>query len=179
MTHLESTGINSRIVSIGLDGYEDIFSDFDPRPFHERNISDDFLYELKKVTRENDQVVTDLQLLMPAKARMAAQEEIIVKRLHAHFRKGHGILQTEMKVKKRRGALLVLAGCLLMMCASYVSLIKSGNILLHTLLVILEPAGWFMIWNGLDILFGSFRKDKPERDFFKKLAKSKIVFQNT
>lgn len=169
----------SRIVSIGLDSYEDIFSDFDPRPFHERNISDDFLYELKKVSGESDQAVTDLQLLMPPKARDPANEEVIAKRLHAHFRKNFGLLQTEMKGKKKKGALLTFSGCILMLFASYVSLIKSGNILLHTLLVILEPAGWFMIWTGLDILFGSFKKGRPERDFFNKISKSKIVFVGT
>ena len=39
-------------ISLWLDDYADIFSDFDPRPFSQRALSDDFLNEAKKVVRE-------------------------------------------------------------------------------------------------------------------------------
>jgi hypothetical protein len=35
-------------ISIWLDSYNDIFSDFDSRPFSERTVSDDFLSEVRK-----------------------------------------------------------------------------------------------------------------------------------
>ena len=65
----------------------------------------------------------------------------------------------------------------MMVGASYVSSLKSENILMHTLLVILEPAGWFLIWTGLDDLLSSSRKEMPELNFYTKLSKCKIVFR--
>ena len=35
-------------ISIVLDSYDDLFSDFDPRPYRIRALSDDFLLECKK-----------------------------------------------------------------------------------------------------------------------------------
>lgn len=40
-------------ISLWIDSYDDIFSDFDPRHFSLRNISDDFLYEVKKGVNPN------------------------------------------------------------------------------------------------------------------------------
>lgn len=39
-------------ISIWLDNYDDIFSDFDPRPYSQRSLSDDFLAEAKKIEHE-------------------------------------------------------------------------------------------------------------------------------
>lgn len=35
-------------IQIALDHYDDIFSDFDPSPFSQRMLSDDFLKEMQK-----------------------------------------------------------------------------------------------------------------------------------
>ena len=40
------------VVSLWLDNYDNIFSDFDPRSYAHRELSDDFLIEAKKVTHE-------------------------------------------------------------------------------------------------------------------------------
>ena len=39
-------------ISIAIDTWDDIFSDFDPRPFEVRALSEDFIAELKKRYRE-------------------------------------------------------------------------------------------------------------------------------
>lgn len=44
--------IPSQNISIWLDTYDDIFSDFDYRQFSEKALSDDFLTELQKMYRE-------------------------------------------------------------------------------------------------------------------------------
>src|ERR1035437_3645551 len=72
-------------VSIWLDGYDDIFSDFDPRPYSERSLSDDFIAEAKKVSREKLLKINELNLLIPDSKRNAEQESVIIKNLHANF----------------------------------------------------------------------------------------------
>ena len=41
-------------ISLILDSYNDMFSDFDPRSFSERALSDDFLSECKRAARDKD-----------------------------------------------------------------------------------------------------------------------------
>ena len=41
-----------RDISIWLETYDDIFSDFDPKAYSERVLSDDFLVEIRKVSYE-------------------------------------------------------------------------------------------------------------------------------
>src|ERR1035437_403037 len=166
----------SRNISIWIDKYDDIFSDFDPRPFSERNVSDDFLNELRKVSREDNFHINELRLLVPEKNRNQESENIISKHLHAFFRKNVHAWQEKVTKLRAQGVLFVIISVFLLMGASYISSLKSGNIILHVLLVLLEPAGWFLIWRGLDNLIGSSREETPELDFYNKIVKSKIVF---
>jgi len=77
-----------RDIGIWLDDYKDIFSDFDPRPYAERALSDDFISELKKVCDESEFKVKILNLLMPEKI-MERKTEEIISRLKEHHIKGH------------------------------------------------------------------------------------------
>lgn len=165
-----------RDISIWIDIYDDIFSDFDPRNFSERNISDDFIYEVKKVSLESDFHIGALKLLIPEKNRNTENENTIIKRLHSHFKKSHAAFRGKMKTKRKNGSLLAVLGMGMMLGASYISSLQSGRFLMHSLLVLLEPAGWFMVWIGMDNLLGTSRELKPEFDFYNKLEKSKIVF---
>lgn len=165
-----------RTISIWVDNYDDIFSDFDPRDFSERNISDDFLSEVKKVSRESDYQVGELKLLIPEKERKNENETIIIKRLHTHFRKNFSLFSYQLRSQNKKGILLAVTGMAMMIAASYISSLRTDNFLMHSLLVMLEPAGWFLVWTGLDQLLNFSREKKPELDFYNKLSKSKIVF---
>ncbi|MBI4947533.1 MAG: hypothetical protein HY840_14165 [Bacteroidetes bacterium] len=166
----------SRNISIWIDTYDDIFSDFDPRSFSERNISDDFLNELRKVSHEDSFHINELRLLVPETSRNQESENIISKHLHAFFRKNAHAYQEQVKQLREKGFSFVLISVFLLIAASYISSLKSENIILHTLLVLLEPSGWFFIWRGLDHLISSSRDEAPELDFYNKIAKSKIAF---
>lgn len=172
----EENNFHLRDISIWIDNYDDIFSDFDPRDFSERNISDDFLSEVKKVSRESDYRVNELKLLTPQDSRNIENENIIIKRLHAHFRKNQSYYFEELKSQNRKGILFTVIGFVLMMLASYISSLKSDSFLMHSLLVMIEPAGWFLVWAGLDQLIFYSREKKPELEFYNKFSKSKIVF---
>jgi hypothetical protein len=73
-------------ISIWLDSYNDIFSDFDSRPFSERTVSDDFLSEVRKVCDEKSRDKIHLKLSVPEKMRNTDDEKIIIKRLHLYFK---------------------------------------------------------------------------------------------
>lgn len=44
---------NDTEISIWVDTYDDVFSDFDSRPYDNRELSDDFLTEVRKMVRSN------------------------------------------------------------------------------------------------------------------------------
>lgn len=178
LTKEEYQSSSLRDISIWIDGYDDIFSDFDPRAYSERNISDDFLYEIKRVSRESDFHVNELLLLAPEKSRKTDIENIIVRRLHNYFRKNYNYSHQRMKEEQKKGVFLVIIGSIMLILATYILSLNPQKLYLHAFFVILEPAGWFMCWTGLEKLFSTSRIRNPELDFYTKMSKSKIVFIN-
>lgn len=176
--HGKDEGDHLRDISIWIDNYDDIFSDFDPRPLSERNISDDFLDELQKVSRESDFSVRELKLLIPEKLRNSDQEAVIIKRLQSHLRKKHQVLSKKKSSENKMGVLFGFSGMAMMVLAIFISSLKSERFIMHIPLVILEPAGWFLVWTSLERLVYISREEKPELDFYSKMAKSKIVFSS-
>lgn len=165
-------------ISVWVDCYDDIFSDFDLRPYISRNVSDDFLSEVRKLSHETQSHIDELRLLLPEKVRDKSMESIITKRLHGHFVKNLHYFQKKKKTERKKDVLLNLLGIFMMICAGYISSLKSQSVLLHILLVSFEPAGWFLLWISMEHLIISSRKEKPEFEFYSKMTKCKTVFLN-
>ncbi len=164
-------------ISLILDNYEDIFSDFDPRPYTERAMSDDFLAECKRAVRDRTtREGIELRLLVPDKLRKPAEEAKIKRRLKDHFQKHHKTKQKEQKIERRQGMLWFLAGVTLI-TASAMFYDKKG-FLFSLIVVVLEPAGWFSAWTGLDKLFSKMLNKHPDIDFYEKMAKVEVKFHS-
>jgi hypothetical protein len=163
-------------ISLILDGYEDLFSDFDPRPYSEKALSDDFLSECKKITREKlIEEGVKLRLLIPEKKRNYSEEKIIKERLKTIFLKQYHKKQKEIKKIKIEGILWFFLGSGIMVLATF--LIKhQTNFLFKLLTIMAEPAGWFTFWEGLGKIFIDSKEKKPEHDFYYKMSKTKINF---
>jgi hypothetical protein len=167
---------HTRDLSIWIDAYSDIFSDFDPRPLSERNISDDFLYEVKRVCSESDFRIHRFKLLVPAAQRDEEKEAVIAMRLHEFFRKKDLLIKSQLKGVKRSGLLVALSGIILLTGAAYISYLKLGNFFMHVLIIIMEPAGWYLIWTGIESVRDSSKSKKSDFAFYTKMAKSKVHF---
>jgi len=164
------------VVSMWLDSYNDIFSDFDPRPFHEKMLSDDFISEARKACKEKNGAFRTFILLMPAAIRNEQDEKQIVNRLRAYFNQVLLQITAEAAEIKTKGVYFVLAGIVLMLVASYVSFLESEKYYVHILLVLFEPAGWFMLWAGLDHLVYTSQKIKADRKFYAVMRHAHIDF---
>jgi hypothetical protein len=92
-------------VSLWLDTYEDIFSDFDPHPYAQRALSEDFLAEARRAVRDRRDEVPELRFLVPTHIRNLEDETTIRKRLRDHFRRHADRLAQE----RRRGIWVSLA----------------------------------------------------------------------
>ena len=104
------------------------------------------------------------------------EEKMIVKGLHSHFNNAHKQLQSGLKKANNLGLIMILSGIIVMIAASYLSFMKPGKYHAHLLIVLFEPAGWFLLWSGLDHLVYSLKETKKERIFYFVMTNAKIVF---
>lgn len=165
-------------ISLILDGYDALFSDFDPRPYPERAISDDFLLEAKRAIREAEPGTLEMRFLIPKHLKNAHEEEIIRERLHHYFHKQSLQISKETRGLVRNGALLALLGFVLMFLSSYISHQPAQTLFLEFVRVVMEPAGWFLVWYGCDQIFYDARSKKPELEFSRKMSRSEIHFDS-
>ena len=164
-------------VSLWLDNYDDIFSDFDPRPYSQRALSDDFLSEAKKVSRGKASGVIEVKLLVPHDKRNSYQETIIKKRLREHFKNQSVFLHEEIGSMIRQGVIFVVVGIIFMAVASFILFTSPEKSFLFSFLVALfEPAGWFLFWEGMRQVIFEAKAKRPEIEFNDKMAKWEIVF---
>ncbi len=163
-------------ISLWLDTYDDIFSDFDPRPYSQRALSEDFLNEAKRASRDKLSGI-ELKFLVKKKMRSSKEELLVRKRLRNHFNKHHNMLEEERARIMKRGAVSVIIGIILMFVATFV-LYSSGqnDVIRDFFIVLLEPAGWFLFWEGLNNAMHDSKKIKPDLEFYKKMSRCHIEF---
>lgn len=169
--------LKSKKISMWIDRYEDIFSDFDPRPYSERVLSDDFLNESRKMFKEKKPGKFELRILVPKTVRNLQDEEVITRRLKSYFKTRR---RQEELVKNRTirfGIYFTITGFFLMIIATLLMHARKETLLLSFLVILLEPAGWFAVWYGMDQIFYSAAANRRSFVFFKKLSNADIVFE--
>jgi len=162
-------------ISIVLDSYDDLFSDFDPRPYFVRALSDDFLLECKKAAVvKKDQI--ELRFLLPYKKRNLSDESKIKKRLKEYFQKHSKEKKKELNRVKLNGLFWFIAGAIVMISAPFF-LVKESY-LVRVLAIMSEPAAWFFFWEGLGKIFLISKSEVEDYHFYQKMAKVDISFLN-
>jgi len=169
-------------ISLLLDAYDDVFSDFDPRPYSERTLSDDFLIEAKKATRDQACGTFELKLLIPKKKRNQKMEIMIKKRLHSYFEKHYHQMLAERKKITRRGIIASILGLVMLFLAGVIQDLPEQVLMIKNisvrgfLTVLLEPAGWFFFWEGLWRALYEVRNIKSDLEFFEKMRHCQYHF---
>lgn len=165
-----------RTLSLWIDSYNDIFSDFDPRPFSERMISEDFIAQIKRASKEFRDKISVFKLLVPQGTQHEGSEKVIRRRLQSYFVSMHEQIADEMKNNRSRSLYFIVAGISLMLVSSYITYLKLSSFHFSVLLVLFEPGGWFLFWTGLDLFFSFSRSKKGETEFYSKLIDTHIEF---
>jgi Fe2+ transport system protein B len=162
-----------------IDDYDYIFSDFDPRPYSNRALSDDFLTEARKASIDKNPGNIQLKFLIPKRNRKQKDEEVIKKRLKQHFYKHEEQSKSEYKKTLSHGILFFIFGIMLMFAAAFVLFKYPGQSLPENfILILLEPIGWFLFWEGLELVIFKSKDVKPNFDFYRKMANADIYFQS-
>lgn len=163
-------------ISIWIDKYDDVFSEFDSRPFTDRALSDDFLREVHKMASGKQAGKVQLKFHLLDDNRNSESESIITYNLQAHFNHIVEDLKEEKRQILKKGYWLLGLGFILILFIFYLTTISSETAYLHGVILMLEPVGWFLTWTGLDQVFQTSRKNKVELDFNLKMASAEIMF---
>ena len=163
-------------ISLVLDTYDDIFSDFDPRPYDHRSLSQDFLSETKHAARDKISGL-ELKFLIPRAQQDSGKEELIELRLREHFEKHEHMIRQEIAANRFRGTVLALIGTLITIAAAGLGYFFKQYIAAEIAVVVLEPAGWFTIWNGLDMSVFAARGKGADLAFYGKMQDAEITFE--
>jgi hypothetical protein len=173
MVHDETAQITLQIPS-----YDSIFSDFDPRPFSQRALSTDFIDEIKRASRDKPEGKVDVLFLLKG-ARNPAEEQVIVRRLKAHFERHHKELEKEKDGIILKGMMFSSVGIIFMFLATMLLFRYEHTTLIASLfIVVLEPAGWFSFWEGLNHIFFESKTVHPSLSFYKKMTRAPIKFSS-
>ena len=152
-------------ISLWLDNYGDIYSDFDSRDFLKRRISEDFLHELPLSGKYKRETVTGLLLFMPGAKRNQNSETVIINSLTNFFGNLRRISSDKYRIKRNNGITALVAGFITMGMNSYLGFYTVHSLLLFTIKILLEPCGWFLLWLGFDFLFYDLRELKRKKTF--------------
>ncbi|MFH1332009.1 MAG: hypothetical protein ABIH63_01865 [archaeon] len=162
-------------ISLILDSYDDIFSDFDPRPYEQKSLSDDFLAECKRAA-EDKKTEVELRVLIPQNKRNLDSESKIKKRLRNHFQSHYKQKQEEKKRIRKKGIAWAFTGAILILMATLLYTQTYRGFIFILLFTLFEPAGWFTIWNGLEKIFIESREKVKYYKFYRIMSKTKVNF---
>ena len=163
-------------ISIWVDRYEDLFSDYDSRDFTERALSDDFIMEVRKLVREMPSDNIELKFNLMADQRNPDTEAIIINHIHEYFTYYAKVVKKEMDLVQRNGILLSIAGFALIIALIVFGHYVGETTLLSQFHVAVEPVGWFLCWTGLDMIFAQSKKEQTTIDFNLKMARAQLTF---
>ncbi|MFC1667708.1 hypothetical protein ACFL0P_07640 [Candidatus Omnitrophota bacterium] len=165
--------------SIAIDTWDDIFSDFDPRPLNVRALSEDFIAELKKRYRETRKGNFLITIYAPISLRNSESEKTVIQRLKKYFK--HRAMQRQKDIGRirRRGVIFAIMGiCSLgfLTISTYFQFFKELTI--DILSIIFMPLGWFGIWEGFSKIVDTSPVVIQEEILFNKLSKASYQFKH-
>ncbi len=167
-----------REIAIVIDTWDDVFSDFDPRPLNMRTVSGDFIEELKKRYRETRTGNFVIAIYAPIALKDEKSEYMVRQRLKKHFY--HMFLQKKKRITRLRirGVIFVLVGICSLSFLTMATYLKFLNVLtLDILAIILMPLGWFGFWEGLSKLIDNSPVFVQEEMLFGKMSKAIYRFK--
>lgn len=169
----EEANINRNKISLSLNSYGYLFSDFDPRDYSEKTLSEDFIDECKRAVKEQEGKI-ELIFLCPKNKRDLGDESKIKKRLKEYFLYNFKKEYNQRKKLKVEGFFWFLMGSIVMILATLIE--GKATFLLRLLEIMSVPASWFLFWEGLNKVLITSRERLSQYNFYKKMSESNIIF---
>ncbi|MCX6772781.1 MAG: hypothetical protein NTV88_03350 [Candidatus Micrarchaeota archaeon] len=168
-----------REITITLDTYDDIFSDFDPRPYPERELSEDFLKEIQRRYMENKKGRFEVHFTVPSTDRDVKEEALIKKRLREHFAFMMKEEEDIIRKTKQRGYVYILIGAAVLLSDVFaVFWLLESNIIYKIISILLVPAGWYGMYTGLEKVIDEPFNAVDRKIIYEKFEKANYVFMS-
>ena len=169
--------MDSREISIALDTYDDLFSDFDPRPYASRELSRDLLDEVQRRYVETPSDRIEVRFTIPAPVRDPRAETLIKKRLREHFIFEERVLQVEIESLAKTGTGWFITGAALQFLVLGLLLwFGDANTYARAADVILGPAGWYGLFSGMDKLVLEPHNIRRRQVVWERFGKASFIF---
>ncbi len=163
-------------ISLIIDTYDDIFSDFDPRPYHERALSEDFLVEVRRRHIPHKKGGLEVRFLVPDSVRDIRVEAVIKRRLKGYFKDEERMSSKKIFDMVKRGYVYLTIGALVLLGTAFVGISFGDNIYARVIDLLLAPAGWFGMWEGISMIVKHDENLETLLDLDEKLADASFVF---
>ena len=165
-------------ISIAIDSWDDVFSDFDPSPLEQRILSEDFLLELKKRYRETQRGNFIITIYAPLFLKDEASERIISKRLKQYFKFRHLEIQKDINEARRKGVIFIIVGMFFLSNLTMITYFKMlTSLVIDLLSIIVMPLGWFCVWEGFSRIIEPSPLLKQDSELFGKLSRAAFKFK--
>lgn len=170
---------NINAISIAIDTYDDIFSDFDPRDISQRDLSEDFIIELMRRHRQTPQGKYDVLLVAPKIIEDQNAEKKIVSRLNKYFHQKYLRYLKSIREIRLKGLLYIAAGmAILVALALLLNYFHNPNSIAFTIIgIMFTPLGWFGIWDGFSKIVDIPFKLANDTEAYKRLSKASYKFE--
>ncbi len=167
-----------REFAIAIDTWDDIFSDFDPRPLSERVLSEDFIIELRQRYRETSRGDFVVTICAPKFLEDKKSESTVSKRLKRHFMHRALVLKKENIRIRIRGIVFVLCGICFLTFLTLIAYYKCfSELAISIISIVVMPLGWFGIWEGFSKIVDPTAASVQEEKFYNKLGKTQYRFR--
>jgi len=163
-------------VSIALDGYDDIFSDFDPSSYSVRALSDDFVKELMKRYGEHSGGELRIAFSLPKKERNKNSESVIRERLKKYFEWKLKELDEDIKEETLRGAVYIGVGAMLLTGCVLINTYLQDILVFKIVSELLQVPAWFGEFVGVEKIVESRAKVGKQKRFYEKFRDASCVF---
>jgi len=169
--------INS--ISIAIDTYDDIFSDFDPRDILDRDLSEDFISELSRRHRQGAKGKFDVAIVAPKSVEDQSVEKKIASRLNRYFHQKHLRYKKSIDELRVRGAVYIAFGMILLGTLTLLAYFgKMDRLTIELVGIIFMPLGWFGIWEGFSKIVDIPFRLARDAQIYKGLSKASYKFEH-
>jgi len=163
--------INS--LQIGLDDYDDVFSDFDTAPYATRLLSDDLIKEMRKHHSETKKGQFVVLFTLPKAQRSQKVESVIRKRLKEYFKAQLDRTEGEADSIRNNGFLRVGAGFALSL-----PLFLFPGFEDLPILSLLPALFWYLAWSGFERILDESRVLRRKKRFFENFMSAQYNFSD-
>ena len=166
-------------ISIAIDTYDDIFSDFDPRDLTQRDLSEDFIIELTRRHRHDITGKYDVVLVAPRSIEDPVAEKKIISRLNRYFNQKHLRYMKAINQIRMRGLIYIVSGMAVLVALTLLTYYRVLDALTREIAgITFMPLGWFGIWEGFSKVVDIPFKLESDTRVYRKLSKAAYKFEH-